>query len=131
MPVRRLIADDLGGLVPGKAAEHLVVTGSHGQLLHDGNVDRDALDPAVRAVRLAEFTPRGFRDTAAGFAVSAPRSVEAVQRSLDHGSAATTLDVCGGLFANDLDRVAEHLREAALIARRQAHRPPPNGSGQW
>ena len=60
--------------------------------------------------------------------MAAGANVKAVQRMLGHASAAMTLDVYSGLFADDLDRVAEQLHEAALKARRQAHRRPSNGS---
>jgi integrase len=45
--------------------------------------------------------------------VSAGANVKAVQRLLGHASAAVTLDIYAGLFADDLDRVAERLDAAA------------------
>jgi integrase len=74
----------------------------------------------VRALGLGHFTPHNVRDTAASLAVSAGANIKAVQRMLAHASAAMTLDVYSGLFADDLDRVAEQLDQAALEARAAA-----------
>ncbi len=40
---------------------------------------------------------------------------------LGHASAAITLDVYSGLFADDLDRVAEQLHQGALAAPTAPH----------
>jgi integrase len=63
------------------------------------------------------LTPHDLRHTAASLAVQAGANVKAVQRMLGHASAAMTLDVYAGLFADDLDAVAERLDEAAARAR--------------
>ena len=47
-----------------------------------------------------------------GLAVAAGATVKAVQQMLDHASAAMTLDVYAGLFADDLDAVADRLDRA-------------------
>jgi hypothetical protein len=58
-------------------------------------------------------TPRHeLRHTAASLAVAAGANVKAVQQMLGHASAAMTLDVYAGLFADDLDRVADQLDRA-------------------
>jgi integrase len=49
-------------------------------------------------------------------AVSAGATVKAVQRMLGHASAAMTLDVYAGLFADDLDAVADRMHAAKLAA---------------
>lgn len=103
----------------GTAPDGLVFTNSAGGLLDNSNFRRDAFDPAVRAVGLAPLTPHNLRDTAASLAVSAGANVKAVQRMLGHASAAMTLDVYSGLFADDLDRVAERLHESAMKARNE------------
>jgi Phage integrase family len=53
-----------------------------------------------------------LRHTAASLAVAAGANVKAVQQMLDHASAAMTLDVYAGLFADDLDTVADQLDRA-------------------
>jgi hypothetical protein len=63
------------------------------------------------------LTPRDLRRTAASLAVQAGANVKAVQRMLEHASAAMTLDVYAGLFGDDLDAVADRLDAAAAAAR--------------
>jgi hypothetical protein len=53
-----------------------------------------------------------LRHTAASLAVAAGANVKAVQQMLGHASAAMTLDVYAGLFADDLDAVADQLDRA-------------------
>jgi integrase len=96
-----------------------------GGLLDNSNFRRNVFDPAVRAMGVGPFTPHNLRDTAASLAVSAGANVKAVQRMLGHASAAMTLDVCNGLFTDDLDRVAERLNVAALAAREDAQASQP------
>lgn len=122
VPLPRLVAEELAALVADKQPGELVFTSATGRLLDNGNFRRDVLDDAVRSLGLGPFTPHHFRDTAASLAVSAGANVKAVQRMLGHASAAMTLDVYSGLFADDLDRVAEQLNEAALQARQELHR---------
>jgi hypothetical protein len=60
--------------------------------------------------------------------------VKAVQRMLGHASAALTLDIYAGLFADDLDEVADRLDSAAraalvALAAVAASPPPTEGRG--
>ncbi len=114
MPLPRFVLDELTTVVAGRGPSDLVFTNPAGTRLDNSNFRRDALDPAVRALGLAPFTPHNFRDTAASLAVSAGANVKAIQRMLGHASAAMTLDVYSGLFADDLDRVAQRLHAAAV-----------------
>jgi len=59
--------------------------------------------------------------------VASGANVKAVQQMLGHASAAMTLDVYSGLFADDLDAVAERLHEAALRPRAASVRPEGPG----
>ncbi len=113
VPLPRFVVDELTAVVAGRGPNDLVFTNPAGTRLDNSNLRRDALDPAVRALGLAPFTPHNFRDTAASLAVSAGANPKAVRRALGHASAAMTLDVYAGLFADDLDRMAEQLHEAA------------------
>jgi integrase len=124
VPVPRLVADELADVTADKRPSDLVFTSATGTVLDNGSLPRDVLDDAVRALGLAPFTPHHLRDTAANLAVSAGANVKAVQRMLGHASAAMTLDVYSGLFADDLDRVAEQLNQAALQAREGLGRTP-------
>jgi site-specific recombinase XerD len=60
--------------------------------------------------------------------VSAGANVEAVQRLLGHASAAMTLDVCSGLFDDDLDAVADRLDDPAVRARADSVRTDRTGT---
>jgi integrase len=50
--------------------------------------------------------------TAASLPVAGGMNVKAVQRMLGHASAAMTLDVCTGLFDDDLGALAERMDAA-------------------
>jgi hypothetical protein len=58
------------------------------------------------------LTPHELRHTAASLAIAAGANVKAVQLMLGHASAAMTLDIYAGLFADDLDAVADRLDRA-------------------
>jgi site-specific recombinase XerC len=58
------------------------------------------------------LTPHDLRHTAASLAIKAGANVKVVQQMLGHASAAMTLDVYAGLFANNLDEVADRLDQA-------------------
>jgi site-specific recombinase XerC len=52
------------------------------------------------------------KNPAASLAVQAGANVKLVQQMLGHASAAMTLDVYAGLFADNLDEVADRLDQA-------------------
>ncbi len=58
-----------------------------------------------------------MRHTAASLAVASGANVKAVQQMLGHASAAMTLDVYSGLFADELDAVADRVDAATRAAR--------------
>ncbi|WP_396652167.1 tyrosine-type recombinase/integrase [Microbacterium sp. AG238] len=62
---------------------------------------------------IVSFPPHDLRQAAASIAISASANVEAVQRMLDHASAAVTLDTYADLFGGDIDNVADALARAA------------------
>jgi integrase len=64
---------------------------------------------ALTLCRAVWTHPHELRHTAASLAVAAGANVKAVQQMLGHASAAMTLDVYAGLFADDLDGVADRL----------------------
>jgi integrase len=73
-------------------------------------------DRAAEEIGLPGLTPHELRHTAASLAVSAGATVKAVQRMLGHASAAMTLDVYAGLFADDLDAVADRMHAAKMAS---------------
>ncbi len=117
VPIPRFLLADLAEVCAGKDPGALVFTNEAGRLLDNSNFRRNVFDPAVRSRGLGPLTPHNLRDTAASLAVSAGANVKAVQRMLGHASAAMTLDVYSGLFADDLDQLADRLHDAALAAR--------------
>jgi hypothetical protein len=99
---------DLAAKAPG----NLVFTTSEGGVLRNTNFRPRFFDPAAEKAGLPELTPHELRHTTASHAVAAGANVKAVQQMLGHASAAMTLDVYAGLFADDLDGVADQLDRA-------------------
>lgn len=93
----------------GKRPEDLVFTSPAGAPLRLRNWRSRVFDPACAAVGLVDVKPHDLRHTAASLAIASGANVKAVQRMLGHASAAMTLDVYAGLFADDLDAVAAAL----------------------
>jgi Phage integrase family len=71
-----------------------------------------SLPPSPQKFGLLGLTPHELRHTAASLAIAAGANVKAVQLMLGHASAAMTLDISAGLFADDLDAVADRLDRA-------------------
>lgn len=72
--------------------------------------------PAAKSIGLPALGVHDLRHTAASLAVGSGANVKAVQQMVGHASAAMTLDVYAGLFADDLDSVADRLDAAARQA---------------
>lgn len=117
VPLPRSLVEPLAEHVAGKGPNELVFTSPTGGVLRNHNFRRRVFAPAAALVGLVDLTPHDLRHTAASLAVQAGANVKAVQRMLGHASAAMTLDVYAGLFADDLDAVADRLDEAANRAR--------------
>jgi integrase len=86
-----------------------VFTAPEGGVLRNTNFRPRFFDPAAEKVGLLGLTPHELRHTAASLAIAAGANVKAVQLMLGHASAAMTLDIYAGLFADDLDAVADRL----------------------
>ena len=108
----RFLADELADHLAGKAPGDLVFTAPEGGVLRNTNFRPRFFDPAAEKAGLPGLTPHELRHTAASLAVAAGANVKAVQQMLGHASAAMTLDVYAGLFADDLDAVADRLDRA-------------------
>lgn len=116
VPFPNFLREELMAVVAGRDAEAYVFASPVGGALRNNNFRHRCFDAAAAATGLAGLTPHELRHTAASLAVSSGANVKAVQRMLGHASAAMTLDVYAGLFADDLDSVAERLDEAAQRA---------------
>ena len=114
VPFPRFLTEPLAALVAGKDPDDLVFTSPDGHVLRNTNFRRRVFDPAARHAGLPGLTPHELRHTAASLAVAAGANIKAVQQMLGHASAAMTLDVYAGLFADDLDAVAERLDQAVM-----------------
>jgi len=106
VPFPPSLCDPIAALCQGRQPEDLLFTGPQGRVLRLGNWRRRIFDPACRVADLDHLKPHDLRHTAASLAIRSGANVKAVQRMLGHASAAMTLDVYAGLFADDLDSVA-------------------------
>lgn len=109
VPLPGFVAEALAVEVAGRAADALVFPAPRGGYLRNGVFRRHWFDGAACAVGLDGLTPHELRHTAASLAIASGASVKVVQRMMGHASAAMTLDVYAGLFADDLDTVADRL----------------------
>jgi len=100
----------------GRDPEQLVFTSPTGAILRNNNFRRNVFSVAAAKAGLPGLTPHELRHTAASLAIAAGANVKAVQRMLGHASAAMTLDIYAGLFADDLDVVATNLDLGARLA---------------
>ena len=81
-------------------------------MLRNANFRSRVFEHAKADLGLGALRVHGRRHTAASLAVAAGANVKVVQRMLGH-SAAMTLDVYTGLFADDLEDVAERIESLA------------------
>ena len=114
VPIPRFLADELADHLTGKAPGDLVFTAPEGGVLRNTNFRPRFFDPAAEKVGLLGLTPHELRHTAGSLAIAAGANVKAVQLMLGHASAAMTLDIYAGLFADDLDAVADRLDRAVV-----------------
>jgi integrase len=111
-PPATFLAEELCEQLVGKAPGDLVFTSPEGRVLRNTNFRPRFLDPAAERAGLLGLTPHELRHTAASLAIKAGANVKVVQQMLGHASAAMTLDVYAGLFADNLDEVADRLDQA-------------------
>ena len=112
VPMPRFLVDELAAKLAGKAPSDLVFTAPQGGVLRNSNFRPRFFDPAAAKAGLPGLTPHELRHTAASLAIAAGANVKVVQQMLGHASAAMTLDRYAGLFADDLDTVADQLDRA-------------------
>ena len=111
-PIPRFLAEELRAHLAGKGPNELVFTSPKGGALRNTNFRPRFLIPAAERVGLSGLTPHELRHTAASLAIKAGANVKVLQQMLGHASAAMTLDVYAGLFADNLDEVADRLDQA-------------------
>jgi integrase len=133
VPVPRFLAEELAKALADKGPDDLVFTSPRGGVLRNTNFRPRFFDPAAERAGLPGLTPLELRHNAASLAVAAGANVKAVQQMLGHASAAMTLDVYAGLFADDLDQVSDRLDDAVrgLFADQVRTKPPQEGFEQF
>jgi integrase len=109
VPLPRFLADQVAATLAGKGPDDLVFEGARGGVLRSRNFGRRTFAPAARAIGVPTLTPHGLRHTAASLAIAAGANVKVVQQMLGHATASMTLDLCGHLFPDQLDDVADRL----------------------
>ncbi|MBG6182013.1 tyrosine-type recombinase/integrase [Arthrobacter sp. CAN_A1] len=117
VPLPRLVADRLEGVVQGKVAGERLFSGARGSALRNNTWTRRHYAPAIAMVAAVdESFPRptfhDLRHTAVSLAISAGVNPKVVQRIAGHASATMTLDTYAGLFDDDLHDSATRLNEA-------------------
>lgn len=112
VPLPAFLVEPLRARLVSRGPDELAFTSRAGAVLRNRNFRTQVFDRAARDVGLEGLTPHELRHTAASLAIAAGANVKAVQRMLGHASAAMTLDVYAGLFADDLDEVARVLDAA-------------------
>jgi len=117
VPFPAFLAGPLTELIDGRGPGELLFTAPGGGVLRNTNFRSRVFEPAKADLGLGALRIHDLRHTAASLAVAAGANVKVVQRMLGHASAAMTLDVYTGLFADDLDSVAERLDVAAAQSR--------------
>lgn len=110
VPLTGRMADVLRQTTAGKDREDLVFTTTRGNRTTIDNFRALYWVPAVKASGVPEsLNIHAARHTAASLATSSGANVKVVQRMLGHASASLTLDLYSGLFASDMDDVAERM----------------------
>ena len=116
VPFPAFLTDPLAAATAGKGSDDLVFTAPGGGDLRNTNFRSRVFDRAKKELGLPGLRVHDLRHTAASLAIAAGANVKAVQSMLGHASAAMTLDVCAGLFKDDMDVVAELLDAAVSQA---------------
>jgi integrase len=109
VPLPEKLSSLLLAACQGKQPDDLIFTSPQGKTLRLSNWRKNVFDPAVKVSGLTGLRPHDLRHTAASLAIRSGANVKLVQQMLGHASAAMTLDVYAGLFADDLDGLAEKL----------------------
>jgi integrase len=109
VPVPAQLALHLALLCEGKSPDDPIFPSPLGKTLRLSNWRKTVFNPACQEAGLEGLRPHDLRHTAASLAIRSGANVKVVQQMLGHASAAMTLDVYAGLFADDLDAVADRL----------------------
>jgi Phage integrase family len=120
VPIPRFLVAELREHIAGKEPDDLVFTGVRGGGSLRAPIFRSGFHLAAKAIGIPERHPHELRHIAASLAIASGADVKVVQQMLGHSSAAMTMDVCGRLFSDRLDEVADALDNARSEASRSA-----------
>jgi integrase len=102
VPLLRFLADELAEHLVGKKPDDLVFHITNRRRSAKHKLPAPVVRSRGRASRPGGLTPHELRHTAASSAVRAGTNVKVVHQMLGHASAAMTLDVYAGLFADNV-----------------------------
>lgn len=120
------LSEAIGERLSGLGAGDLVCTATRGGPLRASNFRRNVWVPAVEAAGIDPgLRMHDLRHTAASLMISSGASIKAIQRQLEHASAAMTLDLYGHLYDDDLEALADALDERYAAAHTR-----PNSGGE-
>lgn len=117
VPVPRFLARELADITAIKHADDLVFTRRGGHALRLSNWRRSAFLPACHKAKVSDdFRIHDLRHTAASLMIQAGYPAKMLQEIMGHASITTTLDLYGHLYPGDMDRYADRLDSAAVMA---------------
>jgi integrase len=115
VPLPRFLSDQLAAYLAGRphGPDDLVFTAPQGGPLREQKFVAGIFKPAAaRAGFPHRLRFHDLRHTCASLLIAQGASVKAVQAQLGHASATVTLDRCGHLFPDELQRLADRLQDA-------------------
>jgi len=99
--------------LPPRYPDDLVFTGVKRGALRAQVFQRAVLTEAADALGLGGLPPHVLRHIAASLAITSGANIKVVQQMRGDKSATLTLDLCGHLFPDQLDEVADRMDAAA------------------
>jgi integrase len=120
VPIPAFVAEELARHLSTfpTGANGFVFTAPEGGQLHYPNFYRRHWQPAVERANVAPMTPHDLRHTAVAVAIEAGAHRRAIQELCRHSSFNTTMSICGGLFPELAEKLAEQLGARARDAAR-------------
>lgn len=110
VPVPQPLMEELVELAHKKGKNNLLWPNRNGTYLANPSINsRNWYASALERSGVEKVSPHDLRHTAASIAISNNANPKVVQQMLGHSSAAMTLDIYAGLFADDLDQVAQRI----------------------
>lgn len=100
---------EMRSCIVGRAADEPLFTTTRGAVIRRANWFKRVWKPAIEAAGLSGLRIHDLRHTYTSLAIASGASVKAVQNSLGHANASTTLNVYAGLLESEKTEVADRL----------------------